>query len=77
MQTLSLSGNWLDMTSLRDLLDRFPTLEVLDLDHTGIVSVPQDLFYVRAILSINYSQIYNKYQCVFNELRSPTTPSRG
>ncbi len=47
MQTLTLSGNWIDLPSLRALLEKFPTLEILDLDHTGIVNVPNGLFHVR------------------------------
>ncbi len=54
VHTLTLSGNWIDLPSLRALLDKFPTLEILDLDHTGIVNVPNGLF-----------EVNNSWSCFF------------
>lgn len=43
LQSLTLSGNWVNLVSLEHTLHRLPTLESLDLDHTGIVNVPNGL----------------------------------
>ncbi|XP_059096993.1 protein artichoke-like isoform X2 [Tigriopus californicus] len=43
LQSLTLSGNWVNLVSLEHMLHGLPTLESLDLDHTGIVNVPNGL----------------------------------
>ena len=47
LQSLSVSGNWISLESLEATLYRVPTLEDLDIDHTGIVNVPNSLLQVR------------------------------
>ena len=57
MQSLSVSGNWVNLATLESLLNRFPTLEHLNLDHTGIVNVPNSLFQGNhALRHLNLSQ---------------------
>eukprot|EP00095_Tigriopus_kingsejongensis_P000473 maker-scaffold1054_size66621-snap-gene-0.8 protein:Tk00473 transcript:maker-scaffold1054_size66621-snap-gene-0.8-mRNA-1 annotation:"insulin-like growth factor-binding protein complex acid labile chain" len=43
LQSMALSGNWINLVSLEHTLHRLPTLERLSLDHTGIVNVPTGL----------------------------------
>ena len=58
LRTLTLSGNWIDLPKLARLLRRVPTLEALDLDHTGIVNFPSDLLDSNAGLRrLNLSQV--------------------
>ena len=58
LRTLTLSGNWIDLPKLGRLLRRIPTLENLDLDHTGIVNVPGDLLLGNTNLKrLNLSQV--------------------
>ena len=58
LRTLTLSGNWIKLPKLGRLLQRIPTLEALDLDHTGIVNFPNDLLVGNADLKrLNLSQV--------------------
>ena len=43
MRALSLAGNWVNLNTLENLLHRFPSLQNLNLAHTGIVNVPGSL----------------------------------
>ena len=67
LRTLTLSGNWIDLPKLGRLLQRVPTLEALDLDHTGIVNFPTDLLAGNADLKrLNLSQV-----CLDGEFTHP------
>ncbi len=58
LHTLTLSGNWIGLDSLGELLRHLPTLERLDLDHTGIVNFPSDLLQGNVNLRhLNLSQV--------------------
>ena len=45
LQSLILSGNWLEIENIELILAKAPNLEKLDLDQAGVYTLPPGLFY--------------------------------
>ena len=45
LKSLTLSGNWLAIGNIELLVSKMPNLQILNLDNTGLASLPSGVFY--------------------------------